>query len=137
MEGDLKARERVIAEREEELNELRKRVSGLPKEIETAVNKAVKETTDRLILEAKNREELLKRESLGEKNVLTTRIESLEKLAKEQGDQIAKLGQQFEKAYQQVQDFAVKTIEVASSAKSLASLQQWLGEQIRKSPTEK
>jgi hypothetical protein len=137
MESELKAREKVIVEREEELNELRKKVSAFPKEMETAVNKVVKETTDRLNLEAKNREELLKRDSLGEKNVLTTRIESLEKLAKEQGEQIARLTQQLEKAYQQVQDIAVKTIEGASSAKSLASLQQWLGEQIRKSPTEK
>jgi hypothetical protein len=137
MEKELKAREEVIAEREEELNELKKRVAAFPKEMETAMGKAIKEATDRLTLEAKNREELQKREFIGEKNVLTTRIESLEKIAKEQSEQITKLTQQLEKAYQQVQEIAVKTIEGSSTVKSFANLQQWISEQTRKTPQEK
>ena len=58
MESELKEREKAIAEQEEELNELRKKVSAFPKEMETAVAKAIKETTEKLTLEAKNREEL-------------------------------------------------------------------------------
>ncbi len=137
MENELKAREKVIAEREEELNELRKKVGTFPKEMETAVNKAIKETTERLNLEGKNREELQKKEFMGEKNVLTTRIDSLEKTGKEQSEQIAKLTQQLEKAYQQVQEIAVKTIEGSSTVKSFANLQQWISEQTRKAPQEK
>ncbi len=124
MESELKIREKVIAEQEAELNELRKKVSAFPKEMEAAVNKAVKETTERINLEAKNREEFQKREFAGEKNVLTTRIESLEKTVKEQSERIVKLNQQLEKAYQQVQDIAVKTIEGSSNIKSFANLQQ-------------
>jgi methyl-accepting chemotaxis protein len=123
--------------REEEIGELRKKVSAFPKEMETALAKAIKETTERLNLEAKNREELQKREFLGEKNVFTTRVDSLEKMVKEQSEQIAKLTQQLEKAYQQVQDIAVKTIEGSSTIKSFANLQQWIAEQARKSPQEK
>ena len=137
MESELKEREKAIAGREDELNELRKKVSVFPKEMETAVAKAIKETTDRLNLEAKNREELQKREFIGERNVLTTRIESLEKSVKEQSEQIAKLSQQLEKAYQQVQEIAVKTIEGSSTIKSFANLQQWINEQMRKSSQEK
>ncbi|MEW6377374.1 MAG: hypothetical protein AB1502_16480 [Thermodesulfobacteriota bacterium] len=137
MESELKEREKAIVEREEELNELRKKVSAIPKEMEMAISKAIKETTERSNLEAKNREELQKREFLGEKNVLTTRIESLEKIVKEQSEQIAKLAQQLEKAYQQVQEIAVKTIEGSSSIKSFTSLQQWINEQMRKSSQEK
>ncbi len=137
MENELKAREKVIAEREEELNELKKKVAAFPKEMEMAVAKAIKETTDRLNLEAKNREELVKKEFIGERNVLTTRIESLEKIVKEQSEQIAKFSQQLEKAYQQVQDIAVKTIEGSSNIKSFATLQQWVSEQTRKSPQDK
>ena len=137
MENELKAREKVIAEREEELNELKKKVAAFPKEMEMVVAKAIKETTDRLNLEAKNREELQKREFIGERNVLTTRIESLEKSVKEQNEQIAKLSQQLEKAYQQVQEIAVKTIEGSSTIKSFANLQQWISEQTRKAPQEK
>jgi len=137
MENELKAREKVIAEREEELNEMRKKSNAFPKELETAVAKAIKETTDRLNLEAKNREELVKKEYIGERNVLTTRIQSLEKIVTEQSEQIAKLSQQLEKAYQQVQDIAVKTIEGSSTIKSFANLQQWISEQTRKAPQEK
>ena len=137
MESELKEREKAIAEREDELNELRKKVSAFPKEMETAVAKAVKEATEKLNLEAKNREELQKREFVGERNVLTTRIESLEKMVKEQSEQITKLTQQLEKAYQQVQEIAVKTIEGSSTIKSFANLQQWISEQTRKSSQEK
>jgi len=137
MQGELNGREKVVAEKEEELNELRKKVNAFPKELETAVAKAIKENTDRLNLEAKNREELGKKEFMGERNVLTTRIESLEKIGKEQSEQIAKFSQQLEKAYQQVQDIAVKTIEGSSTIKSFANLQQWISEQTRKTPQEK
>jgi hypothetical protein len=137
MESEIKEREKIVAEREEELSELRKKVNAFPKELETAVTKAIKETTDRLNLEAKNREELVKKEFIGERNVLTTRIESLEKSVKEQNEQIAKLSQQLEKAYQQVQEIAVKTIEGSSTIKSFANLQQWISEQTRKAPQEK
>jgi hypothetical protein len=137
MESELKEREKVIAEKEEELNELRKKVSAFPKEMEMGIAKAVKEATEKLTVEAKNREELQKREFVGEKNVLTTRTESLEKIVKEQSEQIVKLTQQLEKAYQQVQEIAVKTIEGSSTIKSFANLQQWIGEQTRKSPQEK
>ena len=130
-------REKVVAEKEEELNELRKKASAFPKEMETAIGKAIKETADRLNLEAKNRDELVKKEFIGERNVLTTRIESLEKSVKEQSEQITRLTQQLEKAYQQVQEIAVKTIEGSSTIKSLANLQQWVSEQVRKAPQEK
>jgi hypothetical protein len=137
MEGELTGRERIIAEKEEELSELRKKVSLFPKEMETAAAKAVKETADRLNLEAKNREELLKKEFIGEKNVLTTRIESMEKTLKDQSAQIATLTQFLEKANQKVQDIAVKALESSSTFKSLASLQQLLNEQTRKPAQEK
>jgi hypothetical protein len=137
MESDLKEREKVIAEKEEELNELRKKVSLFPKELETTVGKAVKEIAERLNLEAKNREELLKKEFIGEKNVLATRIESLEKTAKEQSAQIAGLTQFLEKANQKVQEIAVKALESSSAQKSLSSLQQLLSEQMKKPSQEK
>jgi len=137
MQSELKEREKVVAEKEEELNELRKKASVFPKEMETSVAKAIKETTDRLNVEAKNREELVKKEFIGERNVFTTRIESLEKAVKEQSEQITKFTQQLEKAYQQVQEIAVKTIEGSSNVKSFANLQQWISEQTRKAPQEK
>ncbi|HUT83614.1 MAG TPA: hypothetical protein VMX95_03105 [Thermodesulfobacteriota bacterium] len=137
MESELKEREKIIAERENELVELRNKASSFPKETDAAVSKAVNEITQKLNLEAKNREELQKKDFVGEKNVLTTRIEALEKMVKEQNEKIAKLSQQLEKAYQQVQDIAVKTIEGSSNIMPFASLQQWISEQVKKSSQEK
>jgi hypothetical protein len=102
-----------------------------------AVAKAVADATARAQTDASAREELLKREFAGEKNVLTTRIESLEQTVKERAAQILKFSQQAEKAYMQVQDIAVKAIEGSANFKSLASLQQLLTEQGRKQGQEK
>ncbi len=137
MEQELSAREAAVAAKEAELSDLRKQAAQHPKELETSVARAIKETTERLTAEAKNREELLKKEIEGERNVFTARIESLEKTAKEQSDRISALTKQLEAAYQKVQDIAVKTVEGASNSKSVANLQQLLGEQIRKQTQEK
>lgn len=136
-ENELKVREEEISEKENELNDLRKRVSLFPKELETAVNRAIKEAGERLILEAKTKEDLLKKEFEGERNVLNTRVEAMEKTVKEQSERSATLSQQLEAAYQKVQDIAVKTVEGSSNFKSLASLQQLLSEQTRKQQSEK
>jgi len=137
MEKDLTEREKAVAEREEELGELQKKVIAFPKEMEEAINNAVKDTTERITFEAKNRAELIRKEFDGERNVLTTRIESLEKTVKEQSGQISNLSEQLEKAYQKVQDIAVKSVEGSSNLKSLSSLQQLVSEQSRRQSQEK
>jgi hypothetical protein len=136
-EKELAARESVVAEAEAELVTLRTKAAAYPKELETAVSQAVKEATEKLKLEAKNREELWKKEFEGERNVLTTRIESLEKTGKDLAEQNARMGKQLESAYQKVQEIAEKTIESAGHAKSLADLQKLLVEQGRKAAVEK
>jgi len=137
MERELSAREAAIAAKEAELNDLRKQASQHPKELETSVARAVKETSERLIMEAKSRDELLKKEAEGQSNVFKARIESLDKTTKEQSERITALTKQLEAAYQKVQDIAVKTVEGASGSKSLADLQQLFGEQLRKQTPDK
>ena len=137
MEKEFTGREKAVAEREEELTELQKKVIAVPNEIKEAVSKAVKETTERITLEAKNKEELIRKEFGGERNVLKTRIESLEKTVKEQSGHIANLSGQLEKSYQKVQDIAVKSVEGSSNFKSLTNLQQLASEQTRRQSQEK
>ena len=136
-EKDLAEREKVIAEKEKELTQLQQKAAAFPKELEAAVEKAVKDATDRLKLEAKNRDDLLRKEFEGERNVLTARNESLEKTSKDSADQNAKLSKQLETAYQKVQEIAEKAIDGSSQAKSLADLQKLLAEQGRKQSPEK
>jgi hypothetical protein len=130
---ELAEREKAIAEKERELADLRARSVAFPKELETTVNQAVKEISDRLKLEAKNREDLIRKEFEGERNVLAAKNDALEKACKDLNTANAKLAQQLESAYQKVQDIAEKTVEGTSQSKSLADLQKLLIEQSRKS----
>lgn len=134
---ELAERQKVIAEKERELAQLQQKVGAFPKELETAVEKAVKEATDRIKLEAKNREDLARKEFEGERNVLSTRIESSDKAAKDFAEQNAKLSKQLETAYQKVQEIAEKAIEGSAQAKSLAELQKLFAEQSRKAASDK
>ena len=136
-EKELAERQKAISEKERDLAQLQQKVVAFPKELETAVEKAVRESTDRIKLEAKNREDLLRKEFEGERNVSVTRIESLEKIAKDYADQNQKLSKQLETAYQKVQEIAEKAIDGSSQAKSLADLQKLLAEQNRKTAPEK
>ncbi len=134
---ELAEREKAVAAQEKELTELRQRVEAFPKELASAVDRAVKEATERLKGEAKGREDLLRKEFEGERNVSAARNEALEKMNKDLSDQSGKLAKQLEAAYQKVQEIAEKAIEGSSQAKSLADLQKLLAEQARKAPGER
>jgi hypothetical protein len=136
-EKDLTEREKVIVEREKDLAQMRERVAAFPKELQEAVNKAVAEVTARLTGEAKTREELLRKECEGERNVFKTRVEGLEKTIKDLGERNARLTQQLDAAYQKVQEIAEKAIEGSSQSKSYAELQKLLSEQSRRPAPDK
>lgn len=121
-------REQALAAQEQELAELRNRVAIFPKELEKSVELEVKAAVDRQQLEAKYRLELLQKEFDGEKNVLMTKISSLEAVVKEQAIRIAKLNDQIEKSYSQVQDIALKAVEGSATVKAFAGVQQRQGE---------
>lgn len=131
-EKELQEREKRIAEREQEFASLQGQVEAFPKRLDAAVAGAVKETTERIQREAKYQQDLLQKDFEGQKNVLTARIQSLEKTVKEQAEQLAKLSQQQEGAYQKIQDVAVKAIEGASKLGSLGGLAHALKEQTKR-----
>ncbi len=134
---ELAEHEKAVAAQEKEMADLRQRMAAIPKELESAVDWAVKETGERLKADANSREELLRKEFEGDRNVAAARIEALEKIAKDFSDQNAKLAKQLEAAYQKVQEIAEKAIERSAQAKSLADLQKLLAEQTQKAPAER
>jgi len=134
-EKELNEREKEIKSREEEFKSLQVQVAEFPQKLEAAVAKAVKESSERIEIETKYQKDLLQKEFEGQRNVLTSRIQSLEKTVKEQNEQIAKLSTQQDTAYQKIQDVAVKAIEGASKASSFSELQHVLSEQIKKKQT--
>lgn len=83
-EKQLAQREKAIAQQEKEIAELRAKSDGFNKAIQSAVTEAIAEANQRAKSDSATREELLKREFAGEKNVLQTRIASLEQTVKEQ-----------------------------------------------------
>ncbi len=121
-------REQAIAGQEQELADLRGRVVSFPQELEKSVAAAVKAAVDKQQFEVKYRLELLQKEFDGEKNVLTTRITSMETVIKEQAARIGKLNEQIEKSYSQVQDIALKAVEGSAAFKAFAGMPQRQGE---------
>ncbi len=135
-EKDLHDRERLITEREELFQELQNRVNDFPGQLEREVAEAVKETSERMQIEAGYQKQLVEKQFEGEKNVLLAKIESLEKTVTKQNSQIEQLSGQHELAYQKVQDVAVKAIEGASKVGSFSGLQQMLTEKKKPAANE-
>lgn len=117
---ELTDREQAIRASEAELEDLRRRVAAFPKELETAVAREVKLSVERARAEAASREELLSKQSEGERNVLKTRIAALETTVKEQADHLARLSLQVERSYGQIQDIAVKAIQGSAAARAFS-----------------
>ena len=112
-DATLKAKETEVAQKEQESDELHKEVESFPSRLEAGVKKAVDETTARLTADFGKNEMLLKANFEGEKNVLLSKIESLEKLVQGQAEQISELSRRHEQAYEKVQDIANKAISSA------------------------
>jgi len=124
-ELQLKEREDIIQKHEKEYEQLKKDAQEFQGKLDSAVNKAIEKTTVRLKDEAKKQEMFLTKGYEGEKNVLTAKIESLEKTVSDHAKQIQNLSQQLEKAYGKVQDIAVKAVDGSANIKAFGNLRQY------------
>jgi hypothetical protein len=136
VDKDLAERTKLLKEAEAELTGLRTKAAAFPAELDAAVNKAVKEATDRQKNEHAAAQNLAKKEFEGERNVLNARLDSLQATVKHQAEQIAKLTQQHELAYEKVQNIAVRAIEGSANQKTLATFHEMLLDQPKKQPRE-
>jgi hypothetical protein len=132
VDKEIAERARKMAEDEKKVAELQKRFANAPQETEAAIQRAVKETTEKLQKDAGAKEELLNKTFEGEKNVMMTQIDSLEKTAKDQKEQILRLSGQLEKAYQKIEDIAVKTVGGVAEVKAALSNIQRTEEQTKR-----
>ena len=110
---DLDIREEEVVRHEQEMAALRKETETFPARIQTAIDKAVKDITARLTHDFEKDKALMESRLEGEKNVLSSKIESLEKLVENQARQIADLVKGHEHAYEKVQDIANRAISAA------------------------
>lgn len=110
VERELHDRETAMNGREDEIAQLRARVAAFPGELQAAIDRATQETTRHMKQEAEAREELTRKEFEGERNLLKSRVDALQKTVGEQSKQIARLSGQLERSYGQVQEIAVNAI---------------------------
>lgn len=110
---EIEAREKFLAEKEAEMAHLKKDVETFPQKLITEIEEAVASTTKRLTSDFEKTRALLEAKHEGEKNVLTSKIESLEKLVSSQEAQIAQFAQRHEQAYEKVQDIANRAVAAA------------------------
>jgi len=125
-----------LAQREEEFTTLQAQVKEFPQRLETAAAEAVQENTEGLERTTRHQIELQENEWSGERRVLQTRIQSLEKTIKRQREHITKLTKQQDTAYQTIQKLTVKAIEGAGKAGSFNDLEKLLKEQGQKQAKE-
>ena len=109
----LEVREKSFAEKEAEMALLQKEVETFPQKLNTNVQEAVAATTERLTSDFEKTKALLEAKYDGEKNVFTSKIESLEKLVSSQETQMAQLTKRHEQAYEKVQDIANRAVAAA------------------------
>jgi len=109
-ENELLQRDIAVSEREKLMNDLQRQVDTFPKLLEEKVAKAVTEATEKLKADGKKNEELNNKGFEGEKNVLMTKIESLENMVTVQNKQIENFNKQLENAYAKLQDVAVEAV---------------------------
>ena len=92
------------------LNPEQKQVDAFPAELKERVDAEVSLAVSRIKTDAEKNEALLTKDYEGQKNVLATKIDSLEKLVASQQAQIDTLTNQIDDAYGKVQDIAVKAV---------------------------
>ncbi len=132
----LNEREKTVSEREKQMDVLQKQVDTFDAEVQKALDKAIKETTEKLNKEHAAEISLMKKEYEGVQNVMQSKIESLENLVKEQNNRIGLLSKQLEDSYQKVQDIAVKSIEGGKESTVVNKIERMLKDTARKQETE-
>ncbi len=110
---EVTAREKSVAEQEDELARLRKEVDSFPERLKSEVQAADAATTKGLTRDFDQSRALLEAQFEGQKNVLASKIESLEKLVSSQEAQMAQLSKRQEQAYEKVQDIANRAVAAA------------------------
>jgi hypothetical protein len=124
-------RERELATREQQLAELKARVEGFDKELETAIKRSREEGIGAARQQVRLKAELAAREFAGEEEVYQIRLATLDKTVAEQETQLARLAQQLDTMFKQTQELAIKAIEGSSNQASFQALREITLEQAK------
>jgi len=132
VEKELAARQAALASQEQELADLRRRVAGVPEQLEQAVARAREEGREAVLAEMNRRAELAALEREWERKVYEERIRHLEENLAGREEKLAELKADLAAALKQVQQLAEKTVEGASLTRAFQSVNQIALEQARR-----
>jgi len=124
-------RESALREQEEELQRLRKESSDFPARLQREIEQAATQASKEARQQAEHEVVLLKKEAEGERRFSDLRIQSLEEVLARQNAQLADMQKHVDEAKRQVQEIAVRAIEGASGAKTLAHVNEIAMEQAK------
>jgi hypothetical protein len=124
-------REKVISEREKQQQEAKSKVESFEKEKEIAIKKAKDEGRGIANYNAKNKADMLAKETESQKRLYEQRIASLEETIRVNAERIGNLSKQLESAQKQAQDLAVKAIEGTANINSLQAFKELAMEQAK------
>ena len=112
---ELKNREIVIKQAEEELADLKAKVEKMPQELEQAVEKAKKETRAKVEQEAAVKSNLLEKQVEGERNLAKAQVANLQETVKSQAERIASLERQLGQANDRIKEIAAGAVNLGKS----------------------
>ena len=115
VEKELNEREKTLAEREQEFEELKSKVAEFPILLNKEIEQAKHHLSEQLATQFKFEKELFEKETVGENRLLQQTIASLEAKIKEQEQLITSLNRKTDTASEQVQSIAMKALESASA----------------------
>ena len=124
-------RDRAIREQEEELLRLRKEGSEFPSRLEREVQKAITQASKEAKQQADQQMQIAQKDAESDRRMAELRIKTLEDLLERQNLQISELQKQLDEAKRQVQEIALRAIEGASGAKTLAHVNEIAMEQAK------
>ena len=124
-------REAALAEQEAEFTRLRKEAVDFPSRLQREMEEAAARAAKDALQQAGQEALLLKKEAEGDRRIAELQIKTLDEMAARQNGQILALQKQVDEAKKQVQEIAVRAIEGASGAKTLAHVNDIAMEQAK------
>ena len=124
-------REAALREQEEELQRLRKEGAEFPVRLDREVQRASEQASKEARQQADQQMQIAQKEAESDRRMAELQIKTLEGLLARQNVQISELQKQLDEAKRQVQEIAVRAIEGASGAKTLAHVNDIAMEQAK------
>ncbi|WP_291720435.1 hypothetical protein [Bernardetia sp.] len=124
-------REKLLSEKEQSYEEATQKAEELPKKLDNETKRVYEKTKAVIQRENKSKSDLLAKENEGKKRIAERQITALSGKIAHQDAQIKSLNAQLTSALKEAKELAIKAIDGASGAKSLAALREVAFEQSK------